>query len=322
MEPHTLSSPDDLFVQMRGAIARGQPFDIVILDQNMPDVSGVYLARQIRAAPDLQHVKLILATSAGLPNPSDEARHVGFDKFLAKPINRSTLIAGICDTLGEQAFSPLAAAGQPMAAQGVTGRHAPARTVPLESYSGSRYRILVAEDNEINQLVITSMLKNAGHNVTLAVDGREAVQFALDRDFDLVLMDIQMPELSGMEAAKEIRKAPGPRSQVPIVALTAHVMENVKEEVIAAGMQDHLSKPISRKDVENAIVKWSMKSTPLSLESLERDLDLLNMEVLRELEAAAGRDNTHQIITMFLTAPRLTTSRRWATTSRTATAKG
>jgi len=211
------------------ALVEGDPFDLVILDQDMPGQSGVDLVRKIRRVPGIRATKLVLATSMGLPNPSDEASKVGFDDILEKPIKRSILLGSLARVLTK----------------------APAEAKPRS------LDILVAEDNEINQMLVETLLADMGHHVTVVNDGAAVVEAASSRDYDLILMDIQMPGMSGIEATRQIRHLQQGTAQTPIIALTAHALVSEREEILAAGMQDHLAKPISVADLAEVIERWS-----------------------------------------------------------------
>jgi signal transduction histidine kinase/CheY-like chemotaxis protein len=232
----TVADPDRLIDAMRMAADRDMPFDIAILNEKLPDVRGIDLARQIRAEPALASVKLILSTAVGLATPSDETMRADFDAFVAKPIGRDALASALCRAL-ERQTAPPPPADPP---------------VPAGETAGM-LRILVAEDNKINQMVIIAMLDAMGHRVVVAVNGRDAVSAALADDFDLILMDLQMPVMGGIEATAHIRQAGGRRSGTPIIAVTAHAMPEVRAEVLAAGMQDLVTKPIDRLEMMASI---------------------------------------------------------------------
>ncbi len=237
---------------LQSAADRDTPFDVAILDQQMPQLSGIDLARQIRTRPSLAATKLILATSIGLPNPSDEARQVGFDAFVVKPLSRSTLTAALCQVLDITSAAP------PVDRERWAPRRDRAVTKAL--------RILVAEDIEINQIVVTAMLDKLGHHAVLTANGYEAVTAALAGDYDLILMDLQMPGMGGAAAAAAIRRAGGRRGTVPIIALTAHAMVEVRAEVLAAGMQDLIrSRSIRRNWRRSSTAGRAGKTFPASL---------------------------------------------------------
>ncbi len=247
IEAATLAEPAALLAALRAAAAEHKPFEVAILDANMPEVDGISLARTIRALPEFADLKLILATSIGLPNPSDEVRHVGFDDFLAKPLKRAMLVNSLCKVLGLE--------GAMTEPEG--------RAWKAGEKHGSPLNILVAEDNAINQQLINALLKKWGHKVTAVENGAAAAKAALSTDFDIILMDIQMPVMSGIDAAMRIRRSPGPRGQTPIIALSAHVLDGVREEVPAAGVQDYVVKPIDPAKLALAIDGLTAKRSPL-----------------------------------------------------------
>ena len=298
----TLAEPGSLLAALRTAVAEGDPYEVAILDQNMPDISGISLARAIRAVRGFGDLKLILATSVGLPNPSDDARHVGFDDFLAKPLKRSTLIESLCKVLG---------------LEGPVGVQTGGATAAGAS-SGSNLDILVAEDNAINQQLIIMLLKKWGHRVTVVENGFGAVTSATANDYDIILMDLQMPGMSGIDAAQRIRRLPGPRGKTPMIALTAHVMAGVRDEVLAAGMQDHVTKPIDPKALAEAIARLVPKPTRAEPADATRNLSdgeaaaSLNEPMLTQLEAQIGRQEVADLAAMLLqqTPDRLAEIRR------------
>ncbi|GGF34843.1 hypothetical protein GCM10011611_46320 [Aliidongia dinghuensis] len=231
----TMDAPDAVVSTLETAVAEGDPFDLVIVDQDMPGQSGVELVGQIRRTPGIRATKLVLATSMGLPNPSDEASRIGFDDILAKPIKRPALLASLSRVLSVEAA---------------------ARPRPLD--------ILVAEDNEINQMVVQALLEDMGHRVTIAGDGAAVVAAAGANRYDLILMDIQMPGMSGIEAAQHIQRAENGSAKTPIIALTAHALASERRDILAAGMQDHLSKPISVDELTRMIERWTRADAPSS----------------------------------------------------------
>jgi signal transduction histidine kinase/CheY-like chemotaxis protein/HPt (histidine-containing phosphotransfer) domain-containing protein len=289
VETTLLADPADLLPALRRAAANAEPFDVAILDQNMPDTSGIALARSVRAAPEFRALKLILATSVGLPNPSDDARRVGFDDFLAKPLKRAALLDSLCKVLGlETAPTPAASNG--------------AWAVSDRRESGSALAILVAEDNSINQQLIAALLKKWGHKTTMVDNGFSAVTTATANDFDIILMDIQMPGMSGIEAATRIRKVTGPRGAVPIIALTAHVLAGARDEILAAGIQEHVSKPID--PVELALAIDRLISRPATIAPAanrdKTDRSSLDEATLTKLEKQIGREMVAELAAMLL----------------------
>jgi CheY-like chemotaxis protein/HPt (histidine-containing phosphotransfer) domain-containing protein len=163
----------------------------------------------------------------------------------------------------------------------------------------------VAEDNAINQQLITTLLRKWGHRVVVAENGMGAVTAATANDFDIILMDLQMPGMSGIEAARRIRKLPGRGGATPIIALTAHVMAGIRDEVLAAGMQDHVTKPIDPDALAEAIARLVPKSpAALSPRASQPHDDgtaaALNDAVLSRLESQIGRDEVSELAAMLL----------------------
>ncbi len=222
----------DALAEVERAWHRGTPHDIVLIDQMMPGLAGETLAERIRAIPQLAETKLVLISSAGHHGRGERARQV-LDAVLDKPIRQRDLQAcltalyaspaGRSSEKVQEALKPVAKAAQPQ---------------------GRPLRILMAEDNKINQKFALALLAKGGHSVQVAENGHQAVDALRRDDFDLVLMDIQMPELDGLQATKQIRALPHPKCIIPIVALTAHALSGAREEYIAAGMDDYISKPV------------------------------------------------------------------------------
>jgi CheY-like chemotaxis protein len=201
----------------------------------MPGLSGDALARRIRAIPFLAETKLIIISSAGRAAVSEH--DLKLEAVLEKPVRQQDLL----DTL-TNVYSTIshAAIAQPETLEKV--KMAPPKS-PQVSAPGYRMRVLLAEDNKINQQYATIVLKTAGYFVTVVENGHQAVDALRSGDFDVVLMDIQMPELDGIQATRQIRALPAPKSAIPIIAMTAHAMAGAREEYLAAGMDDYVSKP-------------------------------------------------------------------------------
>jgi len=245
-------------------------------------------------------MKLILATSVGLPNPSDDARHVGFDDYLAKPLKRATLVASLCKVLGLESAA-------------VTVENTD-WAVSESADTGAALNILVAEDNVINQRLIMALLQKWGHTITVADNGFAAVTAAAAADYDVILMDIQMPGMSGIEAAMRIRRSLGPRSTVPIIALTAHVMAGVRADALAAGINDYITKPIDPLELTLAINRLTRTFPSLpgrSPQSRNRraaveaddilvDSSGLDENLLNRLETQIGRSMVAELAEMLL----------------------
>ncbi|MGM0453298.1 MAG: response regulator [Thermodesulfobacteriota bacterium] len=223
------------------AIMAGNPFDCCIVDIHMPGLSGYEVARQIRASDNPKIARLPLVAASYLVERDAELfAQVGFDQSLVKPVRRERLFQVLNQLLG-QGESAAALPRQP-------------REVSISDLSFDSARVLIAEDNAVNQKLIEMMLKKAGCEITLVETGRQAVDTyaAAPDQFDLIFMDIQMPEMDGFEALQAIRDQG--HSDIAVVAMTAHAMEEHRQECMEAGMDDYISKPI-RKPALRAILQ-------------------------------------------------------------------
>jgi signal transduction histidine kinase/CheY-like chemotaxis protein len=223
-----------------GADARGAPYDIVLLDQMMPGLSGDQVASKIRANGALIQPRLVLASSIGAPMNADPAAHAGFDAILIKPIRHDALIARLGALLAPAA--PQADAVELWDASDIAP--APPVLQAAAIAAGRSGRLLLAEDNEINTMLARTILEQAGYDVDCVVNGAEAVEAARQGGFDAILMDMQMPVMDGLEATRRIRALEGPASATPIIAMTANAMRKDHDACVAAGMNEFISKPI------------------------------------------------------------------------------
>jgi len=203
-----------------------RPFDLLMIDQMMPGLSGDGLARRLRAASATDGAKLLVVSSAGTYGLTPDAKAL-FDAVLMKPLREAALLDALSQVFGA---APPASPAPAVAAEPAQ----PAR--PL--------RVLLVEDNKINQTLVAALLETARHDVRIAENGEEAVEAVREHEFDVVLMDLQMPVLDGLAATKQIRALGSPRAEVTIVALTANAMAGTMAQCLAAGMNGYLSKPI------------------------------------------------------------------------------
>jgi len=229
------SGPGALNSLRRGA-AGGDPFAIAILDTHMPELSGIQVIELIRADSTIASVKVVLLTSME-PGEVSESVRGEVDAFITKPVKQSQLFETLCAVLGIKAE--------------------PAETVPTESISSpvadKRLRILLAEDNEVNQQVALYQLRMLDHDVDLAPNGVEALKLFDQNEYDAVLMDIHMPELDGYATTAEIRRREGKGKHIPIIAMTANALREDREKCLAAGMDDHLAKPVQARAMLRAL---------------------------------------------------------------------
>jgi PAS domain S-box-containing protein len=216
----------------------GASYELVVIDAYMPGRDGFELARAIRDQPQLAATKLIMLTSAGHRGDAQRCRELGITGYLVKPVAGAELVEAAAAVLE----------GAEREAGGLVTRH----TI---QENRRRLRLLLAEDNRVNQELAAAMLRRRGHEVDIVDNGRQAVEAVSRESYDVVLMDIQMPELDGLEATREIRAMPAGRD-LPIVACTAHAMEGERERCLAAGMSGYLTKPFNPYDLFAAVEGW------------------------------------------------------------------
>ena len=212
--------------------AKESPFSLVLTDAHMPGMDGFELAHEIRNAPDLTGAIVMMLTSNERAEDIRRCRTLGISACLTKPVRRAELRSAVCAALAGRGEADRREQSTDLAvlASGIREPH-------------DAMRILLAEDNVVNQRVALRILEKAGHSVVLARDGAEAVEKFNGQKFDLVLMDVQMPEMSGIEATARIREMES-GLRTPIIALTAHAMSGDQQRCLDAGMDDYLAKPI------------------------------------------------------------------------------
>ncbi|MBL8792321.1 MAG: response regulator, partial [Planctomycetia bacterium] len=255
MRPTVFSRGEQALEALRQAARDGQPFPLALIDHRMPGMNGLAVVRAIRREPALASTHILLMTS-GEPPGAAGAADLGIAGTLMKPLKPSELMDAIVHALDE-----------PIAER---PRQPPAAPAPAPSTPAPRpLRILLAEDNPINQKLVLRILEKQGHRVTVVDNGQAAVQAASGQRFDLALMDVQMPELDGLEATAAIRRAEQATGQrLPIIALTAHAMQGDRERCLAAGMDGYLSKPVLAGDLSDAI-RGMVQETPAAAATQE-----------------------------------------------------
>jgi len=248
---------------LRTAAAREKPFDVAIIDLCMPGQDGLDVGRSIRADPEIAGVRLVMLTGLGHRGHAEAARRAGFAAYLSKPVRLDQL--RVClETVVAQAPVAGGAGAAEAGAPATSASPLVTKHTIAEAASAARPRVLVAEDNVVNQRVAVVMLEKLGCVVDVAADGVEAVAALDRRSYAAVLMDCQMPEMDGFEAAAAIREREraGGRPRVAIVALTAHAMRGDRERCLAAGMDDYLAKPIRREELERVLKPWLPAAGP------------------------------------------------------------
>jgi len=212
---------------------------MVLTDSTMPDMDGFQLVERIRESADFGTVAVIMATSAGQRGDAARCRSLGIAAYLTKPVRGVELKAVIRATVGR---GPDDTQAHPL-----PGRHTQRERRPS-------LRILLAEDNPVNRKLAVRLLEKEGHTVVVVDNGRHALEALEGGNIDLVIMDVQMPEMDGYEAAASIRKAEeGTLKHMPILAMTAHAMKGDREKCLAVGMDGYVSKPIRPEDLRQAI---------------------------------------------------------------------
>ena len=229
MSPAAAANAREAIEELREAFRSGNPFSLVLVDAHMPDVDGFVLAEQVRDDRELGSTIIMMLTSADQAEEIDRCKHLRIASYLTKPIKQSELFDSILVALGVNMVEDEAAAAAPAD----RSRQLP----PL--------RILLAEDSLVNQKLATALLERQGHAVVTVATGRAAVAAMESQRFDLVLMDVQMPEMDGLEATTEIRrKERQTGGHVPIIAMTAHALRGDRGRCLDAGMDEYIAKPI------------------------------------------------------------------------------
>ena len=237
MEPRVCGSGEAGLAELSKAASEGNPYRLVLLDEQMPGIDGLEVLDRIRQNPMLQGAVVMMLTSCDQVTSAARCRQMGVENYLIKPISPSDLLGSIRVAIG--VHTPPSTYTEP--AVGI-------------SAGPQSLKILLADDNLVNQRVAMNMLGKMGHRVTLATNGLEALEKWRQGEFDLILMDVQMPEMNGLQAARQIREEEAIGTHVPIVAMTASAMSEDRDRCLAAGMDDFISKPVSYKVIEQVIM--------------------------------------------------------------------
>jgi two-component system sensor histidine kinase/response regulator len=223
-----------------------QPFDLAIIDFMMPNMDGEALGKAIKENVALAAMPMMLLTSRGLRGDAARAKKIGFDAYLQKPIRQSQLFNALLAALSRTPLPVDHKEPPPL----IT-RHT------LAEAHKQTLRILLVEDNRVNQKVALIHLRKFGYTATVANNGCEAVDAIRNQAYDMVLMDVQMPEMDGYAATRAIRGMAGDISRLPIIAMTANAMKGDREKCLEAGMDDYISKPIDPEKLQETIQQWA-----------------------------------------------------------------
>jgi signal transduction histidine kinase/CheY-like chemotaxis protein len=294
----------EAFELLRAAQRRGQRFDLALIDMKMPVMDGIEFAERLRLEAQLAPRRLVMLTSVGTDEDARRARLAGVDLYVAKPVRRQELLRAIVHVA-----DPGAAGAAPPPLLGA--------------------RVLVAEDNLVNQEVIKAMLETLGCSVMLASNGSEALSALVNTEFDMVLMDCQMPEVDGFEAVARLRSGSHDGAEfmnptdLPVVALTANALVGDAERCLAAGFDDYLSKPFTRRQIEALVRKWAPQrlrtgvasaspppappAPPAQLRGVDIEIDVADavldheaIDELRRMEAEAGAGLLRKVLAVYM----------------------
>lgn len=244
--PVLAASADDGLAALAAARREGVPFDLIITDFQMPDVDGLTLVRRIKAEGAFGDLPIVVLSSVDREDLARQFRNLGVNHFLTKPTRSEAFRKSLCEAVADRRLADVQTL--------ITDRRAAAPT-PMAAHAPEGVRVLVAEDNQVNRMVISTMLQALDCTATFAENGAEAVAAYRVEAFDVVLMDVSMPIVDGIAATALIRQfeAATGRPATPIIALTAHAMAGDKERFLRAGMNDYLSKPVRRADLAAAL---------------------------------------------------------------------
>jgi CheY-like chemotaxis protein len=286
MHPVVVDGGDAALAMLRDQRTAGPPFQLVLLDLYMPGLDGFDVAERIRRDPSLAGATIMMLTSGQRLSDADRCRELGVSAFLLKPIRQAELRAAVGRVLRAASAAPqgeptqTSAAASPSPLPLLLPLQLPLSTLSTLSTrtpppSDGPLRILLAEDNEVNQLLALHMLRRQGHVVVIAQDGQEAVDAFTREPFDLILMDVQMPIMGGFDATRRIREmeaagdtpgGPDRPVRVPIIAMTAYAMKGDRELCLDAGMDEYISKPIKMRELLTMITRVMSRSLPAELD--------------------------------------------------------
>ena len=312
MRADTLSSGEEGLAVLRRAQADGRPYQVAILDYQMPGVDGESLGIDIKSDPLLRGTVLVMLSSLSQGRDEERISKAGFAAYMLKPVRQSLLMDTLVTVWAahKEGLSTGLVTRYTLAKAAAAGSDLPAQT---DQPAGAR--VLIAEDNIINQKVAQRMLEKLGCQVQVVANGKEAVEMLELVPFDLVFMDCQMPEMDGYEATAEIRRRESDSSHIPIIAFTAHAMRGDRERCLAAGMDDYIPKPVKSTDLRRVLREWQGSATaaaetqPGSKENEDsgESIDQAVLDTLRELNEDGEPDIVTELIDLFLrdTPPRL-----------------
>ena len=252
--PEECSNGKDAIGKLKDAVRKNDPFPIVLLDMQMPEMDGEETAKRILNDPEINESNIIILTSLGQRGDAQYLKQLGCKAYLVKPVKQSHLFNTIINVLQMKKEQSSLAAGPGNEEPELITAHV------IEEQIRNGVRILLAEDNLINQKVARKILQKKNYSVDVVNNGKEAVKAALRQHYDIILMDVQMPVMDGYEATQKLRAKLSPKEHIPIIAMTAHAMKGDREKCLLAGMDDYISKPIKPDDLYAILEKWLAKT--------------------------------------------------------------
>jgi len=242
-------SGEDALQILQQGLDEHEPFDMILVDMALPDQTGMDLGRKIRACEKFSDLTMVLLTSSGQRGDAAVCTEIGFAAYLTKPLRHKKLRETLTLALN------LEDRNSGNSRKGLVTKYT------LTEKEKREVHILVAEDNPVNRKVAAKIMEKLGYQAEFAVNGREAVEAVKEKDFAMVFMDCQMPEMDGFEASMLIRQLPGEKKRIPIIAMTANAMQGDRQNCLAAGMDDYLAKPVKPDDVSAKIQEWLNKGS-------------------------------------------------------------
>jgi CheY-like chemotaxis protein/HPt (histidine-containing phosphotransfer) domain-containing protein len=272
-------------------LAKGEPFDLAILDMQMPDMDGIQLGSEIRKLRSEKAFPIILLTSMGKRDDLDAIAKQIFSAYVSKPIKKSQLFDILIGVLAETPAKMTGKSSGPVLDRKLSER------LPLS--------LLVAEDNPVNQKLLLRILERMGYRADLAANGVEAIDALKRKEYDIIFMDVEMPEMDGLEATRRIVRDGRKDGKPVIIGTTAYAMEGDMKKCFDAGMDHYISKPIKVEEIQLAIEQWGPPhgSAPEAVGSRSIEATFIDSGRIKEINAIAGANDPHllrQLVEIYL----------------------
>jgi two-component system, sensor histidine kinase and response regulator len=242
-------SGGEALASLRQALRHGVPLQIALIDRSLPDMSGEELGQRIKSDTELRSTRMVMVASSGFRGDAARVSKIGFAAYLPKPVTAATLLECL-----QQLRSQDGMTGASETAGGLITVHSISERKPVP------LRILLADDNPVNCRIAVVMLEKAGHQIDVVNGGADAIEAVRGKAYDLVLMDVQMPGVDGLEATRRIRALPIAHAGVPVIAITANAMQGDDQRCFAAGMNDYITKPIDRARLLGKVGEWGYRA--------------------------------------------------------------